>query len=246
MLLKKINIIGEIGSNWNGDIKLAKKLIRLAKNADCDFIKFQFWKSDELFEKSDPNWKYMKKSEFSFKTAKILKTFSDKIGIECIWSVFYPESVTMLEKLNVKCYKIASWTAAMKHPSALDTLNEVAKTKKPVIVSMGFGGNIEKIRKIFKNNPLFFLYCIPDYPTNIQKIDYNKMIKMDGFSDHTEGSLAPIIYGIKSKNITKIKFLEKHISLPESRGPDKPFAMDMSNFTTLINDLRKVHSLKTI
>ena len=50
----------------------------------------------------------------------------------------------------------------------------------------------------------------------------------------------------KSKNITKIKFLEKHISLPESRGPDKPFAMDMSNFTTLINDLRKVHSLKTI
>ena len=103
-----MKIIAEVGSNWNGDIALAKKLIKSSKNAGCDFVKFQYWKAEDLFEKSDKNWKYMKKSEFSFKTAEILKKYFDKIGIGCFWSVFSPESVQLLEKLDVEYYKIAS------------------------------------------------------------------------------------------------------------------------------------------
>ena len=34
-------IIAEIGINHNGDIKIAKKLIDMAKNAGCDAVKFQ-------------------------------------------------------------------------------------------------------------------------------------------------------------------------------------------------------------
>jgi len=34
-------IIAEIGINHNGDIKIAKKLINMAKEADCDAVKFQ-------------------------------------------------------------------------------------------------------------------------------------------------------------------------------------------------------------
>jgi N,N'-diacetyllegionaminate synthase len=241
-----MKIIAEVGSNWNGDIALAKKLIKSSKNAGCDFVKFQYWKAEDLFEKSDKNWKYMKKSEFSFKTAEILKKYSDKIGIGCFWSVFSPESVQLLEKLDVEYYKIASWTAAMKHSNSLETMIEVAKTRKPVIVSMGYGGNISKIKQIFKRNKLFFLYCVSDYPAKIENINFKKMIQMDGFSDHTEGTLAPLVYGIKSKNTKKIKFLEKHISLPESRGPDKPFAIDVFDFSKIIQNLRIIDSLKTI
>ena len=47
-------------------------------------------------------------------------------------------------------------------------------------------------------------------------------------------------------NTKKLKFLEKHISLPESRGPDKPFAIDILDFSNLIKDLRKINLLKTI
>ena len=36
-----IFIIGEVGINHNGDLELAKELIKLAKNAGCNAVKFQ-------------------------------------------------------------------------------------------------------------------------------------------------------------------------------------------------------------
>ena len=38
---KKVYLIGEIGINHNGDIKLAKKLILMAKNCGFNAVKFQ-------------------------------------------------------------------------------------------------------------------------------------------------------------------------------------------------------------
>ena len=34
-------IIAEIGINHNGDVKIAKELIKIAKNAGCNAVKFQ-------------------------------------------------------------------------------------------------------------------------------------------------------------------------------------------------------------
>ena len=36
-----VKIIAEIGINHNGDISMAKKLITMAKNCGCDYVKFQ-------------------------------------------------------------------------------------------------------------------------------------------------------------------------------------------------------------
>ena len=41
MNIKDIFIIGEIGINHNGDVEIAKKLIRMAKECGCDAVKFQ-------------------------------------------------------------------------------------------------------------------------------------------------------------------------------------------------------------
>jgi sialic acid synthase SpsE len=70
------------------------------------------------------------------------------------------------------------------------------------------------------------------------------MLKMDGFSDHTEGSLAALIYAVKSNRIRKIKFIEKHVSINQSRGPDKPFSMDINDFAKMIHEIRLVESIK--
>ena len=37
----KVYIIAEIGINHNGDIEIAKDLIKVAKNAGCNAVKFQ-------------------------------------------------------------------------------------------------------------------------------------------------------------------------------------------------------------
>ena len=42
-------IVAEIGSNHNGDMNLAKKLILSAKKNGADCVKFQSWKSDSIF-----------------------------------------------------------------------------------------------------------------------------------------------------------------------------------------------------
>ena len=39
--MKKTHIIAEAGSNYNGDIGLAKKLIDIAKRTEADSVKFQ-------------------------------------------------------------------------------------------------------------------------------------------------------------------------------------------------------------
>ena len=41
ILQNKCFIIAEIGINHNGDLKIAKKLIDMAKDSNCDAVKFQ-------------------------------------------------------------------------------------------------------------------------------------------------------------------------------------------------------------
>ena len=115
-------------------------------------------------------------------------------------SVFFPEAVDFLESINVKRYKIASRTCLLKDPFALETLKKKASTKKPVIISMGMGGNKKKILKIFSKNNKTFCYCISEYPLEFEKIDWAKALQYDGFSDHTVGIIAPITFAILKKN----------------------------------------------
>ena len=239
-----MQIIAEIASNWNGSDSLGKKIIKQSYNAGANYVKFQMWRATDLYKPTHPNWNEIKKSEMSFNTAKKFKQYSDSIGINCIWSVFYPEAVEFLEKLDVSLYKIASRTSALMDFNSLDTLNAIARTKKPVIISMGFGGNKKLLNKIFQKNKKFFLYCISNYPTKLSEINFNSMLQYDGFSDHTEDDLALLIYAIKSKNSSKTKFYEKHVCVDESLGPDKPFSIDMETFKKLIHDIRQIESLK--
>ena len=44
-------IIAELGSNHNGDMGIAKKLIIEAKDAGADCVKFQSWSKDSIFSK---------------------------------------------------------------------------------------------------------------------------------------------------------------------------------------------------
>ena len=71
------------------------------------------------------------------------------------------------------------------------------------------------------------------------------MQKYDGFSDHTENTLAPLLYTLKSKHQKKVKFLEKHVHITESTGPDKPFSMNSKNFAEMVKNIKIVLELKS-
>ena len=235
----KTTVVAEIGSNWEGNIIKAKKIISKCKKSGADAVKFQMWRADDLYDTKHPSWKVIKKSELTFNQASILKKFADKIKIDFFCSAFFPEAVDFLESINVKRYKIASRTCLLKDPFALETLKKKASTKKPVIISMGMGGNKKKILKMFSKNNKIFCYCISEYPLEFEKIDWAVAPQYDGFSDHTMGIMAPIIFTIlkKIKNSKKI-YIEKHVKLKNSKGPDASTSITIEQLKELISQIR--------
>ena len=241
----KAYIVAEIGSNWEGSLSIAKKIIRECKMAGADAVKFQMWRANDLYSNKHPNWKFIRKSEITFKKAKKLKIIADSIGIEFFCSVFYPEAIEFLEKLNVKRYKIASRTCLLKDPFSLETLQEKSNTRKPVIISMGMGGNRKQIEKIFSKNKKIFCYCISEYPTNLNKINWKNAIKYDGFSDHTLGIIAPLIFAmLKKQQDTKNIFIEKHVKLKNSQGPDASSSIDTDELSDLVKGVRLIEKIR--
>ena len=239
----KAEIIAEIGSNWEGNLTTARKIIRECKEAGADGVKFQMWRASDLYEKAHPNWNIISKSEVTFEKAEKLKIISDEHGIEFFCSAFYPEAINYLEKLKVKRYKIASRTCLFKDPGTTETLEATAHTKKPVLISMGMGGNKQKISKIFSKNKKIFCFCISEYPLKFKKIDWKLARKFDGFSDHTMGILAPITFSIFKKQMkTKKIYIEKHVKLENSKGPDASTSINTKQFKDMIQNIRLIEN----
>ena len=235
----KAFIVAEIASNWEGNFTKAEKLMQKSKNAGANAVKFQIWRAHDLYNNKHPDWKFIKKSEITLEKAIKLKKIADKIGIEFFCSAFYPEAIDILEKLKVKRYKIASRTCLLKDPHSLETLKKIALTKKPVIISMGMGGNMSLIRNIFSKNKTLFCYCISEYPTDFKKINWKKALSFNGFSDHTLGINAAIIFAVlKDQTKTKSCFIEKHVKLKNSKGPDADTSIDTNQLSDLVNYVR--------
>ena len=241
----KTFVVAEIASNWEGSLSKAQKLIIEAKKAGADAVKFQMWRAKDLYDENHPNWNEIKKSELTFDKIKKIKKFADQKKIELFCSAFYPEAVNFLQSLNVKRYKIASRTCLLKDPFSMEILKLKARTKKPIIISMGMGGNKKQIKKIFSLNHVTFCYCISEYPTAFNKIQWNEIKKYDGFSDHTLGIIAPIIFALlkKQQRIKRI-IIEKHVKLKNSRGPDASSSINTSDLAEMISVIRKIEGLK--
>jgi len=212
-----MEIIAEIGQNFNGDIDLAVKLIQVAKESGADVAKFQLYNARELFPKEGNPWyDYNCKTELSFDDATRLKQACDDNDIEFMASPFDHERVGWLEELNVKRYKLAS--RSIKDDVLID---KVLQTGKPALVSLGMwdGADFPQIN----GNNINFLYCISKYPTpledvNLSRVDFNKYA---GFSDHTIGITAPCAAMSRGA-----KIIEKHFTLDkEMYGPDHVCSM---------------------
>lgn len=108
---------------------------------------------------------------------------------------------------------------------------------------MGMGGNIKKIKKIFSKNKLIFCYCVSQYPTKFCDINWKIATKYNGFSDHTLGITAPIIFSILHKQKgSKFIVIEKHVKLKNSKGPDATTSIDTDQLKQLITHIRLIES----
>jgi len=227
----KFVLIAEAGVNHNGNLKIAEKLVKKAKESGADIIKFQTYKSDKLTIKNAPrfwNWKgevkqsgsqydsYKRLDSFDTEEYVKLKKLCDKYKIEFMSTPFDFDAVKMLKKIGAKGFKVASCDL-----TNFPLLKEIAKTKLPIILSTG-GSNIKEINESVKflekqgNNKICILHCTLCYPTkmkdaNLKSITYLKKKfpnKIIGLSDHTLGTMAPIMSIMLGARV-----VEKHFTI---------------------------------
>lgn len=254
-------IIAEAGVNHNGDINLAYKLIDAAKEVGVDCIKFQTFKTENLVTKTakkaeyqventknnDSQFAMLKKLELSYDDFKSLKEYCDKIDIEFMSTPFDNDSVNLLEKLNMKTYKISSGDITNK-----PFLEYVASKNKPIILSTGMC-TMDEVQEAVSwiekagNKQITLLHCTSNYPTPYSDVNMNAMITLDkafpyptGYSDHTKGIIIPIMAVSMGATV-----IEKHFTLDKNmEGPDHKASLDVNELREMVKAIRDIESAK--
>lgn len=247
-------IIAEIGSNFNGSLKQAKKLIQLAKDCGANAAKFQAFKTEELiskkgFEKKfafqskwkNPVWDVYKKAELPRSWHYELFRFSKKIGIDFFTSPWDFEAVDILTKLKVPAIKVGSGDITYH-----EILQYIAHTKLPIILATGASTMKEisdavRTIKSCGNDKIILMHSVTQYPSPITESNIKVLntlrekFKLNvGYSDHSLGSIVSLASVALGACV-----IEKHFTIdPKSEGPDHPHSMDPTSFKLLIKNIR--------
>ena len=253
MEIKKPYIIAEIGINHNGDVKIAKQLIKNAKDCGFDSVKFQKRTIDAVYDKKtldghreSPWGTTTREQKFGLEFEKPeydeIDKYCKELKIDWFASAWDVKSLEFLENYNLKFNKIAS---AMIVDQGF--LNEVAKQNKHTFISTGMSTkqDIDNAVNIFKKNNCSFelMHCVSTYPMKIEdanlvtinqlKKEYNCDV---GYSGHENGVLVSLVAFMQG-----ITSLERHITLDRAMyGSDQSASLEISGMKNLTESIDKI------
>ena len=264
---KPCYIIAEIGSNFDGNINIAKRLIKKAKEAGADAAKFQSFQTEKIlskkgFEKKisfQSSWKksvwdVYKDAELPLEWIKKLDIYAKKCKIQFLSAPYHKEAVDELIKINIPAIKIGSGEI-----TNTEFLKYVAQKNKPILLATG-ASTLKEIEVAVKtilnkgNNKIILMQATTQYPspiedTNLKVLEhFRKKFKLNiGYSDHTPGYTAVLGSIAFGANV-----IEKHFTLDnESDGPDHPHSLDPIQFNVMVKKIKEMeiaigHSNKII
>jgi N,N'-diacetyllegionaminate synthase len=113
-----VYVIAEAGSNHDGDLDQAKRLVDAAAAAGADAVKFQLFHADRLYPKTAGEVSYLpgqsifdviRRLEMPDAWLPDLKAYSESKGLDFLVTPFDVESVDTLQRVKLPAYKIASY-----------------------------------------------------------------------------------------------------------------------------------------
>ena len=248
-------IIAEAGSNHNGNLEQAKRLIAVAAEAKADAVKFQIYRAEKLYSKHTPEFSYLegqniyeliKNIETPREWIKELAGYSETKNIVFLATPFDFEAVDILDKY-VSAFKIASFEI-----TDLELLEYAAEKGKPMIISTGMAnlGEIEDAITAIKsvgNKHIVLLHCNSLYPAPVEAANLRAMETMRtafkvpvGFSDHTLGINIPVAAVAMGACV-----IEKHFTMDRNLpGPDHSFAIEPDELKEMVGYIREVEKAK--
>ncbi len=246
-------IIAEIAQAHDGSLGIAHSYIDALADTGVHAVKFQTHIAEaessvhEPFRikfsyEDDTRYDYWKRMEFTAEQWSGLKMHCEEKGLEFISSPFSCAAVDLLEKLNLKKYKIGSGEV-----SNLLMLEKIARTGKDIILSSGMSSLDEldstiAFLKPFGNN-LSVLQCTTAYPTiagqwglNVIPVLKKRFNLPTGFSDHSGN-----IYACLAATALGAELLEFHAVFDKKMfGPDAKSSLNIEQISTLVKAVNEI------
>ena len=249
-------IVAEIGLNHNGDMALAETMIRAAKDAGADAVKFQNYRTEDFLSDDTLTYTYrnqgreITESQFAmFKRCELsgadlvrLKHACDAAGVMFFSTPTDASGVDALVQLGAAYLKNGS-----DYLGHLPLIRHMAQSGVPTILSTGMATKQEIVEAVTAfsdggGRDLVLLACTSAYPTPPEAVNLRRMPALArlfgcavGFSDHTAGweaAVASVCLGAC--------LIEKHFTTDRNLpGPDQWFSADPGAFKELVRRVRE-------
>lgn len=258
-----MQLIAEIGVNHEGRLDLAKKMIDLLAQTNCQIVKFQTYKAEYLASKdakaywdtSKENIKnqrqlFSKYDNFEIRDYIYLAEYAADRNIEFMTTFFDTRTLDSLAKY-VKRFKIASADL-----TNFELVNKLCDYNKPIILSTGAASfeEIDGTLNVLEKNgvrDITLLHCVLRYPTEEYLSSLNRIIELGkefpqcniGYSDHTvptEDHLVQITASLLGASI-----LEKHFTFDKNfGGNDHYHSYDKDDVVSLYSKLERIELMR--
>jgi len=243
-------IVAEIGINHNGDIELAKKLIKIAKEKGCNAVKFQKRNPEQCVPMNKREqirttpwgdmtyFDYKLKIEFGEEEYREIDEYCKDLNIDWFVSVWDLDSIDFIKKFNPIALKIPS-----DKLNDDELLRKAVATKIPLILSTG-GSDIDMIDHaltVVDHENTILLQCTSIYPVathqvNLRVIDtfkkkYNLPI---GFSSHHTSPNISLMAVCRGACL-----VEQHITQDRAMwGTDQAMSLEPRGLDIMVRNIR--------
>lgn len=243
-------IIAEGCDNHLGNMDVAKEMVRGAKRAGADAIKFQHHLPDEEMlpdapmsdNFAEPLYEFLKKYALTLQQHRELKRYCDEIGILYMCTPFSWKAAQEINDL-VLVFKIGSGEM-----TDVPSLVRIGGLGKPMIVSTGMC-TFDEIDRTYRaltnrNIPLALMNCVSEYPPVYEDLNLGVITEMKarfpnaiiGHSDHT-----PDLFTCYAAVALGAHVVEKHVIVDKKQpGPDQSVSIDFDDLAKLVEGIRKI------
>jgi N-acetylneuraminate synthase len=244
-------IVAEIGINHNGDLDLAKRLVRIAAESGCNAVKFQkrtprlAYTPEELAApRASPfgmtNGDLKRGLELDRSAYEALFALARDYGVDCFASVWDVESIEFLEEFDPPCHKIPS-------PLLIDAelIDACRATGRPLILSTGMSTH-EEIQEAVERageKDLILLSCTSAYPCPADDVNLARISRLRelfacpvGYSGHELGVWPSIAAAALGADL-----IERHVTVSRRLwGSDQKASLEPSLLARLVEAVREI------